>query len=66
LLSLSVKGHNSVKNRWTGKSSLYAHLPIIILLCAKFHPNPLRNVGWVAFTRKSCFVPNYIQISQEM
>jgi hypothetical protein len=31
-----------------GKSSLHAHLGIIILLCAKFHLNPLRNVGGVA------------------
>jgi hypothetical protein len=39
--------------RETGKSSLHVHLPIIILLCAKSHPNLSRNVGGIALTRKS-------------
>jgi hypothetical protein len=43
--------HTFCKNQRTGKSSLYAQLPIIILLCAKFRPNPSRNVGGAAITK---------------
>jgi hypothetical protein len=45
--TLSAKGHNHFKIRRTGKSWSHAHLPIIILLCANFGQNPLRNVGGV-------------------
>jgi hypothetical protein len=52
--SEKVSRSNSCKNRRTGKSSLHAHLGIIILLCAKFRPNPSRNVGGLALTRTNC------------
>jgi hypothetical protein len=43
----SDKGHNSLKNRQTGKFCSHAHLPTIILLCVNFSQNLLRNVGGV-------------------
>jgi hypothetical protein len=38
--NVKSRGHNSLKNNWTGLPLQYAHLHNVTFLCAKFHQNP--------------------------